>query len=353
MVQIGFTVPKDDMFVNHTYLSGTTRSLRNHFNHVSKNAISKIQLQKDDLVVDIGGNDGTYLEYFRDAGYNVFNIDSGQLQAEKCEEKGIPCLNQFFSRETALKFVEEKGKASIIHASGILFHLEELHSAFAGIKALLKDGGLLVAEFIYLVEMVKNCAYDQIYHEHLIYYTLHSFQYLLEQFGLEVIDAEVDPIHGGSCIAYVAHKGQHQKLESVQQLLRYEQKNAYHTIAPYIGMRDRALQNRETLRTLVASLKKKGKSIQALGAPVKGSTIINFCQLTDDDIDCGIEINPYKCNTYFPSTRIPVYAQDETPVPDVYLLLAWNFKEEILPKLAQFRENGGRILLPIPEPTLI
>ena len=104
---------------------------------------------------------------------------------------------------------------------------------------------------------------------------------------------------------------------------------------------------------MIKDLRAQGKRIQALGAPVKGSTIINYCKLTSEDIECGVEINPHKFDTYFPGTKIPVYDQNSMPEPDVYLLLAWNFKEEILPKLRSFRDQGGQILVPVPTPILI
>ena len=181
MLQLDFAIPKEDMFVNHTYLSGTTSSLRNHFIDVTKYALRQTKLKVDSYVLDIGGNDGTFLENFKNIGYSVLNVDSGLLQALKCKEKGIPCINKFFNENLANKILQEKGFASIIHGSGIFFHLEELHSVFEGIKKLLdpKDG-LLIAEFIYLPDMIENVAYDQIYHEHLLYYSISSFQRLLD-----------------------------------------------------------------------------------------------------------------------------------------------------------------------------
>ncbi len=353
MAQIDSTIPKEIMFVNHTYMSGTTKSLKQHFVQVGRAIAGKTQFGESDYILDIGGNDGTFLEYFKENGIGTLNIDSGRLQAEISNARGIPCINKFFNRITAREIIDEHGKAAVIHGSGILFHLEELHDAFWGIKELLADDGMLVAEFIYLPDMMKHCAYDQIYHEHLVYYSLHSFQYLLEQFDLEIYDAELKAVHGGSCIAYITHKGAKTQTARLANLKNQEIEDGIETMQTYHEFGDRVKKHKVNFLKVIGKLRADGKRIQALGAPVKGSTIINYCKLTTEEIECGVEINPHKFDTYFPGTKIPVYDQDKTPEPDVYLLLAWNFKDEILPKLQSFRDKGGQILIPIPCSELI
>jgi len=353
MVQLGYTVPKEVMFVDHQYVSGTTRSLRNHFHEVSRRIVSRIALGPDDYVLDIGGNDGTFLSRFKDQSCGLLNVDSGKLQAGLSEAGGVPCWSAFFNQETAREILAEKGPARVIHASGILFHLEELHSAFDGIKQLLDPSGLLVAEFIYLPEMVRKTAFDQIYHEHLLYYTLHSFEGLLRRHGLAICDVELFPIHGGSCVAYISHAERAAPTKAVLDLVKAEKAARFDTAVPYRTFAKRAAHLRDELTALVRELRGAGRSIQALGAPVKGTTILNYCGLTHLDIDCAVELNSHKCQTYYPGTRIPVYHQDSVAPPDVYLLLAWNFKDEILAHLEDFRAAGGQILVPIPRPEII
>jgi len=353
MAQIDSTIPKEIMFVNHTYVSGTTESLRKHFVKVGQSILKRKKLNDTDYMLDIGGNDGTFLESFKENGFNVLNIDSGILQSKISNSKNITCINKFFNNKTAEEIFEAKGPATVIHGSGIFFHLEELHSVFKGVKLLLASNGILVAEFIYLPYMLKNCAYDQIYHEHLVYYSLLNFQRFLSQFDLEIFDAELKPIHGGSCVAYIGHKGQRSYSNQFLHLQQKEIEDGIDKIEIYLGFHDTAERNKKKLIAMLSELKESGLSVQALGAPVKGSTIINYCKLTTKDIDCGVEINPHKFNTCFPGTKIPVYDQSKTQEPNVYLLLAWNFKDEILYRLKDFRERGGKILVPIPEPEII
>lgn len=351
MIQLGYTVPKEVMFLDHQYVSSTTRSLRNHFSLIRDKIMSRAVFKQGEYALDIGGNDGTFLSLFKDKGVGVLNVDSGHLQARLSEAAGVPCVNKFFNETTAREIRDAKGPARIVHGSGIFFHLEELHSAFRGIKQLLAPDGLLVAEFIYLPEMVRNTAFDQIYHEHLLYYTLHSFNNVLGRHGLAIHDAELVPIHGGSCIAYIKHAQSAAPTPALSTLLDAER--MYNDIAPYQQFAENTMHLRDKLVAMVADIRGRGLTIQALGAPVKGSTILNYCKFTERDIDCAVEINEHKCNTYYPGTMIPVYHQKSVGPPDVYLLLAWNFKDEILPKLGDFRKSGGKILVPIPEPELL
>ena len=347
--QINFTIPKEKMFLNHTYVSSTTKSLKNHFLEIGREITKKIIFKEDDYILDIGGNDGTFLEYFYENEIKTLNIDSGVLQSKISNGKNIPCINKFFNETVAFEIIDKYGLAKVIHGSGIFFHLEELKSAFSGVKKLLQNKGLIVAEFIYLPVMMENCAYDQIYHEHLLYYSLSTFQNLLNQFDLEIFDANLKEIHGGSCVAFISHRGHFSKTKKLNDLLFNEKVKGYDTLEFHKNFSKKVFLNKEKLISTIKQFKKEGKSIQSLGAPVKGSTIINYCNLSENEIDCGVEINPHKFNTYFPGTVIPVFDQSKVLPPDVYLLLSWNFKNEILSKLKQFRENGGKIIVPIPK----
>ena len=354
MLQLDYAISKEDMFVNHTYLSGTTSSLRNHFLDVMNYALSNTSLKNNDYVLDIGGNDGTFLEHFKNIGHPTLNVDSGLLQSLKCKEKDIPCINDFFNKDLANNILNEHGHASIIHGSGIFFHLEELHSVFEGIKNLLSpQNGLLIAEFIYLPDMIENVAYDQIYHEHLLYYSLSSLQRLLDIYDLEIVDNLLKPIHGGSCIALIRHKGTNKKTKRLLEQLKYEQGMGIDNIEIYLDFAEKVKTNRSVLRKTLFDLKNQGKSVVALGAPVKGSTLINYCNLTESEIKCGVEINPHKCGTYFPGTKIPVYHQDDIEPPDYFLLLSWNFKDEIISKIKPILDKGTKLIVPIPFPEIL
>ena len=354
MTQIGHTVPKEIMFVDHGYLTGTTRSIRSHFETVVDGLTSRIKFNSGDYVLDIGGNDGTFLKEVRKKGVDVLNVDSGKLQAQRSQEAGIPCINAFFNEDGAERILEQKGPARVVHAANVLFHVEELHSVFSGIKKVMAAGGRLVAEFVYLPTIIKNNTFDQIYHEHLLYYTLHSFNRLLAAHDMKLVDVYLASIHGGSCIAYAAHTDEPVALsEELTNKLAEEKRMGVESMSIYLDFPKRVSNVRKRLLHIMDALRAEGKSIQALGAPVKGSTIVNYCRLDSDRIDCAIEVNELKVGTYIPGTTIPVRHQNDTAWPDVYLLLSWNFKDEILEKFSDFRNQGGRFIVPFPEPRLI
>jgi len=353
MAQIGHTVAKEVMFVHHSYVSGTTRKLREHFDAVGKEIVARVPFGSGDYVLDIGGNDGTFLVPIRERGIQVLNVESATLQAELSRRKGLPTVNEFFNLDTAVRLRQQHGQARVIHGAGVLFHLEELHSAFAGIKELLHPDGVVVAEFIYLPTMIEQCAFDQIYHEHLVYYTVRSLNHLLGLHGLRIADAALAPIHGGTCIAWVTHAESARETPAVAALLAQEEAAGFGRLPVYVEFAGRVDALKRAIVGGVRELRAAGQRIQALGAPVKGSTIINYCGLTDADIECAVEINEFKVGTFYPGTHVPVRHQDAVPPPDVYLLLAWNFKDEILAKLEPFRAAGGRVLIPIPEAQII
>ncbi len=353
MVQLNYTVPKEKMFMNHSYLSGTTKTLQLHFVNVGKQFEVKFPYLKKSKILDVGGNDGTFLKFFKDNDYTVVNVDSGVLQSDLARSNGITTYNAFFNETSAQKILKDYGKFKAIHGSGIFFHLEELHSAFQGLKMLLDVDGVLIAEFIYLPEMMRKVAYDQIYHEHLLYYSLTTFNRLLSMFGLEVFDVHFAPIHGGTCIAYAGHPDQYSKTDALVTALKDEESSG---ILTYNKMKEFEVQikrNGVTLKNIVSDIKKEGKTIYCLGAPVKGTTLLHFSQLSEKEISYATEVNEHKCGTYYPGTKIPVVLQGSVPEPDYYLLLAWNFQEEILPRLENFRKNGGKVIIPVPEARVI
>ena len=215
--QLDFTVKKEIMFGDHTYLSGITKSLSAHFKKVAKEVDESFLKNVDKKsVLDIGSNDGTQLKHFQELGYEVLGVESSKYTSKIANENGVPTLNKFFNQETASQINK---KFDIINAAGVFFHLEELHSVAEGIRESLKDSGVFVVQFLYMKKIIENLAFDQIYHEHLLYYNLETIQVLLERHGLELVDAYLSPIHGGSIIAYVSHKGKSKQSEQLKQYI--------------------------------------------------------------------------------------------------------------------------------------
>lgn len=344
--QLDYTVAKEVMFSDHTYLSGITKSLDEHFAGVANDVTSRfLAAASTKSVLDIGSNDGTQLKHFQRLGYDVLGVESSKTTAEMAIASGVPTLKAFFNQETARQIGRQ---FDIINAAGVFFHLEELHSVTDGIREALKPDGVFVVQFLYMKRIVENLAFDQIYHEHLLYYNLRPLSTLLKRHGLEMFDAYVSPIHGGSVIAFCGHAGHRQPSERLQSLEHAEDVAGANTKDYYRKFARRVEGFRtENLRAL-ADRRSSGKRIWGMGAPVKGNTLINYLGVSTETIECLVERNALRRGRFAPGSHIPVKIEDElVGRPDVYYVLAWNFKREILKRYSTLIDEGVEFLFPI------
>ena len=344
--QLDYTVEKEVMFGDHTYLSGMTRTLRNHFQAVAEEVDSSVTVtSRPKRVLDIGSNDGTQLKHFQALGYEVLGVESSKTTARIAQEAGVPTLNAFFNLETA----ENIGtRFDVINAAGVFFHLEELHSVCKGIKALLKEDGVFVVQFLYMKKIVDNVAFDQIYHEHLLYYNLKNIEVLLNRHGMEMVDCHLVPIHGGSMIGYVSHMGRQPKSRRYSDALKAEEVNGSNDIATYHAFSRKVEQIKVRDLAFLRQTKQAGKSIFGMGAPVKGNTLLNYFGVGTSYLNCLVEKNTLRRGLFSPGMHIPVIMEDEVlSPPDVYYVLAWNFKKEILANNSSLIQRGVEFYFPI------
>lgn len=352
-VQIDYTVPKEVMFEEYLYVSGTTRSLKKHFEESTKRLITKSKLKKGDFVVDIGSNDGTWLECWRGTGIQTLGVDGAKNLAKIANKKGLETLPKFFNKKVAKEIIKKRGYANLVTAAGVFFHLEELHSVTEGITELIGDTGVLCVQAIYLGQMLEIGAFDQIYHEHLTYWTLRSIEALLVQYGLEVCSAEFLPIHGGSIEYFIAKKGTRNILPSVAAMRRREKARGLGELKTYQKFAKRVWEMKKELLPILSRFKKEGKKVHALGAPIKGSTLLNSFGIGPDLVPAAVEVNHLKIGKYIPGVRIPILNEKKTLPPDAYLVLAWNFLPELLQKMEKYIKNGGAFIVPVPKPMVI
>ncbi len=352
MVQIDHTIPKEVMFLDYPYVSGTTQTLTEHFRHTSERIAAIYAISPKDLVVDIGSNDGTWLKQFAPFGCRALGVEAAANVAALANEAGILTWNRFFNEECARDILDTLGPAKLITAAGVFFHLEELHSVVRGIEALLAPDGVLVLQAIYLGGMIENIAFDQIYHEHLCYYTLRSLSVLLERHGLEVFDVSFVPIHGGTLEAHVGRRGGRAVGDSVARMQAEEKQKGFGEIATYRRFARQIVSLREKLRAVLLDYRATGRSVWAYGAPAKGATLLNSFGIGPDLVQKAVEKSPLKIGLAIPGVRIPI--EDEAGQrPDAYLVLAWNFIEEFLAKENEWLSCGGRFIVPVPEVRVI
>jgi SAM-dependent methyltransferase len=349
MVQIDYTIPKESMFSNYPYVSGTTKTLPSHFAATSKRLVENYGLNADSLVVDIGSNDGTWLKQYAPYGLRVLGVEPAENVAEMANAAGVRTWNRFFNEETADKILAEEGHADLVTAAGVFFHLEELHSVCDGIKKLLSEKGVFCVQAIYLGGMIENTAFDQIYHEHLCYYTLVSLQNLLRRHGLEVFEVSVVSVHGGSLEAHVGHIGERPVGQSVISMLADEKAKGYGELSTYKTFADNVWRLRDDLLALLRRYRDQGKKVYCYGAPAKGATLLNSFHVGADLVDLAVEKSPLKFDHMIPGVRIPIVDEATVEKPDAYLVLSWNFLDEFLVKERAYLEAGGEFIVPVPE----
>lgn len=344
--QLDYTVPKEVMFGNHTYLSGTTRTLSDHFREVAQRVDEQFFTgQKKKSVLDIGSNDGTQLKHYQALGYDVLGVESSLAIAALAQQAGIPTLPEFFNDELAARFNRQ---FDVINASGVFFHLEELHSVTEGIRRALRSDGVFVVQFLYMKSIVANLAFDQIYHEHLLYYNLATIERLLNRHGLGLFDARLSPVHGGSIIGYAGHLGEREPSAQLTVLRQAEDETASNELDTYRSFAQRIAQMKAENLAFLEARKQAGKRIFGLGAPAKGNTLLNHFGIGTQYLDLLVERNALRKGLYSPGMHLPIVLEDELPEPpDVYYVLAWNFKREILARNRALLAQGVEFYFPV------
>lgn len=345
--QLDYTVPKETMFAEHTYLSGTTKTLSDHFESTARKVNERFFANcAGKAMLDIGSNDGTQLKHYKNLGYNILGVEAGRLPAEIANSAGLTTLRAFFNAETAAKIGR---KFEVINASGVFFHLEELHSVTDGIRLSLAEDGVFVIQFLYMKRIVENDAFDQIYHEHLLYYNVRTVEKLLQRHGLALFDAELLPIHGGSIIAYATHAAKARRTPALEALARAEDDTGANALPWYEAFSKRIAQRKLENLAYLRQRRSEGKHIWGLGAPVKGNTLLNYYGIGPELIECLTERNPHRRGLVAPGSHIPVRIEDELggEAPDVYYVLAWNFKKEILARHSDLIAKGVEFYFPV------
>ena len=353
LVQLGLIVDPQVIFPKeYPYTSGTTKVLRDNFADLGREARKIVGLHTDDLVVDIGSNDGTLLSNFAPFA-RVLGItpeDIGKLAVGK----GIPTIQDYFRTETVVKVKKEYGKAKIITAANVFAHIEDVNGVLDNIISLLRPDGIFISESHYLYPLIKTVQYDTIYHEHLRHYSLASLKYLMESHGLEIFHAKRIPSHGGSIRVYAAKKGLYSQDKTVSEMLGKE-RNVVTNINNLLKFKNKVVLSKLGLQKLLLDIKKKRKRIFGISAPSRASTLINYLKLDQDLLDCVVEIKgSYKIGKYIPGTLIPILDEQElfNKQPEYALLLSWRIANELMPKLKQ-KGFKGKFIIPLPEPRIV
>ena len=354
LVQLLDVVTQEELFHgNYAYFSSASAPLVEHFKSYAED-IKRDFLQKNDLVVDIGSNDGILLQFLTDT-CRVLGIEPSANVAEAARKKGVETIAGFFTVDMAKKLAGKYGTAKVITANNVFAHIDDIDEIIKAVKALLTDDGVFVSESHYLLDLIEKREFDTVYHEHLCYYSVKPLIHLFERFGMEVFDVQRVNVHGGS-IRVFARKAAGMPLKSsVQELLSLEERAGLHTLERFSSFQKEVEVIRDKLVSLVRGFRAEGKVVTAYGAPAKGNTLLNFCGFTADDLKYVTDTTPYKIGLLTPGSHIPVVSPEilATETPDYILLLAWNYRDFILKKEQSLRERGTKFIIPIPEVEIV
>ncbi|WP_199231926.1 MULTISPECIES: class I SAM-dependent methyltransferase [unclassified Azospirillum] len=354
LMQIDYTVPPDELFCrDYPYFSSFSPELLRHSRENALELIDRRGLGAHSFVVELASNDGYLLGNFVDAGIPVLGIDPAAGPAAAARDRGVPTELAFFDSALARRIRDDRGRADIIIANNVLAHVAGLNDFVEGIALLLAEDGVASIEMPYVRDLVDQCEFDTIYHQHLCYFSLTALTALMARHGLSVNDVRRLPIHGGSLRIYVGH---HQApSEAVTAMLAQERAMGIDRIGYYTDFAERVERLRATLLDTMTALRKQGMRMVAYGAAAKGATLLNYVGIGHDLISYVVDRNHHKHGKYMTGQRLPIYPVDMllADQPDCVLLLSWNFADEILAQQQAYREAGGRFLIPIPDVRIV
>lgn len=353
LVQLGYAVNPETLFKEYVYTTGTNNSLVKNFIELVEKLVKKFKLTKNDFAIDIGSNDGTLLKGYLKYNIKILGVEPSSA-ADIAIREMVPTIKEFFNKKTALKIEKNYGKAKVITAANVFAHVRDLISFVEGVKELLTDNGVFVLESHYLLNLLTDMQWDSIYHEHLRYYNLKSLIYLFNKFDMDLFDAERIITHGGSIRVYVCKKGAYSKSNNIKKLMEMEEGNGLYKKNTYLEFGKKVFEHKIKLQEMLRTIKKKGKKIVGIGAPAKGNTLLNYCNITQDIMDYIVEKSDLKIGLYTPGMHIKVVSEDLLfkEQPDYALMLSWNIADEIISKLKKMGYKG-KIIVPIPKPHIV
>ena len=285
----------------------------------------------------------------------MLGIDPGQRTGKLAREEGLTICETFWDEKTARSIKQLKLRPDIISATAVFYHIEDIHSFIKGLVEVMHDRSIFLTQCVYMKDVLEQFQFDHFYHEHTLMHALVPLKRLFSDYGLRMLDVDFYPVHGGSFVLYVAkEESPYETQPSIQLAIDQETSSGINKLSTYHDFTKRVEVNRDELVSLLENLKQKGKRVYALGAPLKGSTLLNYCGIGPELVELAVEINQFKIGKFTPGTHIPiVFEESVEEQPDYYLVLSWNFLDFFIEKYADFLRNGGKMIVPHPQVRVI
>ncbi|OGL36637.1 hypothetical protein A3A68_01770 [Candidatus Saccharibacteria bacterium RIFCSPLOWO2_01_FULL_48_13] len=355
-VQVRDHIEPEILFATDYYFSSAIKTLRDHFAEYAIEVTDRfLPAPKEAMVVEFGCNDGVLLKPLANHGIGtVIGVDPAKNIIDTVKDKRLELVNDFFNKTVADSIVKKYGKADLVMANNTFAHISDINGTTDAVQEVLADNGVFIFEVHYLGKIIQDMQYDMMYHEHIYYYSLLALQNHLARHGLVIFDLKLIPVHGGSIRYYATKKSSRwaKNISSrVLDLQKHESELGYDKTQTYQQFAARVAGKKRQLMRLLDSLKKEGRSVSGYGASGRANTIIQYCGITNKYLDLMIDDSPVKQGLYTPGSHLEIRNNSalKKNKPDYILLFAWTFFDEIAAKCTDYLENGGRIIVPLPE----
>ncbi len=347
LVQLSHIVDPKFLFQKYTYLTSASKPLIQHFESYAKEISKKYITRKDDLVVEIGSNDGVLLEALK-KNCRVLGVDPAKNIQRISAKRKVETICDFFSSSLAEKIQKKYGHAKVVVANNVIAHIDNIKDIFKGVKTLLSSDGVFIFEVHWVGNLIGQGGFDQIYHEHLSYFSLRAIDRLSQKMGLTLTDVKLVPTHGQSLRCYIAKKGK--AAATVRKFLHREKKMGLDTLITYNKFEQKVMTSKKQLTTILKTAKENNKKIIGYGAPAKGNTLLNYFEIGPASLDFITDTTHLKQGLFTPGTHIPIVSPEKISahIPDYILLLSWNYATQILEKEKALRARGVKFIIPVP-----
>jgi 2-polyprenyl-3-methyl-5-hydroxy-6-metoxy-1,4-benzoquinol methylase len=356
LVQLREYVKPEEIFTEYAYFSSYATSWLDHARRYTDQMIDRFALTSRHQVVEVASNDGYLLQYFVKRGIPALGIEPAANVAEAARGRGVDTLVKFFGQRTAEELVASGVQADLLLGNNVLAQVPDVNDFVAGMKTLLRPGGVITMEFPHLSRLVAGNQFDTIYHEHFSYFSFLTAERIFAAQGLTLFDVEELPTHGGSLRIYGCHQGDplHPVTSRAVEMRTREQADGITSLEFYSAFGQNVQSTKRRLLQFLITAKEQGRRVVGYGAPGKGNTLLNYCGIRTDFLDYTVDRNPYKHGRFTPGTHIPIYAPEKIleTKPDYLLILPWNVKDEIMQQMAHVRDWGCQFVVPIPDVTI-
>jgi len=351
LVQLPAYVSGESIFSDYAYFASYSDSWVAHAKRYAEAMTGRLGLTSDSLVTEVASNDGYLLQHFHAEGIPVLGVEPAANVAEAARSRGIRTEIQFLGAETGEQIARRYGRADLVAANNVFAHVPDIRGFAAGLRALVKDEGVVTLEFPHLLRLIEGRQYDTIYHEHFSYLSLLTSTRALATAGLRVVDVDELGTHGGSLRVYARpEESSGEPTAHVKAVLGQEERAGLNSVAGHEGFAGAVLKIKSDLLEFLLAAAKEGRSVAGYGAPGKGNTLLNHCGIRSDLLSYTVDRSPVKQGKFLPGTHIPIYSPEQLAEtrPDYILVLPWNLREEISSQLSYVRSWGGRLVFPIP-----